>query len=249
MDADRRRLRMPVDLGVCPVQEVHDLDVPPAGVHRMGRQLLDGHDLAAQGVQLLVEEPVYALVLITQDEGVVRVRRAALQSEQDQVVKALDDIAAFLGPAPRRVLPARYRHVGHALGERVRSRAGEGLGGPARAGAGVLVELPRLAPDDPCLGDHLGHADVVEVDVGHRREKRLDHEAVDLPVDRPEAARTVRVHRNSLCCVDQKVLKVRNLPGLAAHPHHGAACPLGSLLTLVTEHRNSPSFLSKSTGL
>ena len=86
------------------------------------------------------------------------------------------------------------------------------------------------------LADQADQTLAVEVDIGQGREDRLAGKEVDLAIDDTVLAGGMGIKAQPLDCVDEQVLKVGNLRGLAADSDGGTGDSFGGLFTLITKH-------------
>ena len=205
---------MAVRAGVRRVEQAHDLEVDLADLQRLAEQRADVLRVRAQPGERLVEERVDLVAFLPENLRVVRVRRDAFQAVDDEFLQAGDVVAErFLAAQDGDLLaPGESRLCGSAR-RLPRRRAGERLGRLARGRAGVLVFRLHARADLGGLDDHAAQGGRVEVDVGQRREHRLDREDVRLVVLHAQFPRPRRVHGKALARVDQQVLQVPRLPG------------------------------------
>ena len=138
---DLRRDGIAVSLGICRVEQPHDLEVDLAALQRKSQQVVGRHGLLGQALQGLVEERVYAFVLFPEDQRVVGVGGHPLQAVDDQPVQPSRIRAELLDLQ----LGGNRFSLVHESADAARGSPGRGslkfFRGLAAFGAGILVKL------------------------------------------------------------------------------------------------------------
>ena len=237
-DAHSGRDRMAVRAGVRRVEQAHDLEVDLADLQRLAEQRADVRRVRAQPGERLVEERVHLVAFLPENLRVVRVRRDAFQAVNDEFLQAGDVVAERLLAAQDGDLLDLAVQALRVSRRLPRRRAGKRLGRLARGLAGGLVFRLHARAHFGGLGDHAAQGGRVEIDVGQRREDRLDRENVRLMVLHTQFPRARRVHGKALARVDQQVLQSSDFRVLPAHPADRARDSFRRLLALIAKHCN-----------
>eukprot|EP01084_Bolivina_argentea_P262776 444515_1 len=224
------------------VQQSHRPDVDLAGLQQALKRLAEVELLLArQQVQRAVHELVDVVVLLVVHQAVVGVCGDTLQAVHEHLGDAGRGLRRRVGEA------GEHTDVLAALHERLHVRERVVLDGHGRVGlllrrhvlglAQRLVLAARLVRHHLQLAGDRHEARLVEVDVGQRREQRVQRVAVRLGVLLgAHQAELVHVEAEHLRLLHRQVLQGRDTRRLAAHADLVAALALEGLLALEAEH-------------
>ena len=198
-----------VAFGVSLIQKRHALEVFLANLHHDRQQFLHAPVLA-NGEKRLGKEAVHLVIGIPQDQGVMCIRCHAAHAKQNKRLQASD----ILIGAPKQI---------HII------VAGASAGGSAACAVGCQPRLFGMY-----AADQFPNRFFVEVHIGDRGEKSLDHQMPDL---RRCLHTAVRGSGQSNQSASQFILKLCNIGSLAAHPRFSGAAGAGCrLLALKAKH-------------
>ncbi len=230
------RQRVAIGAGVGRVEQGENADRDLAALQVEGQQFVENRLGPGQILERLVEEGVNGLILLAEDPGVGGIGRRTLDAVGQQFLQTGDILAEFLDATEDSDGLALADQPGDVAGRAPGRGAGKLGDGAAGLQAGGLVKPLGLLADFGGPPEQFGHAVFVEVDVGHRREQGIGHEAVDVEVMDAFLGGEVGVLGNPLGGVDQKILQGGDFVGLAADADVGAAGSVGGLFTLITKH-------------
>ena len=232
-ELDRGRYRMAVPLDVRLVEEFHREVVDPAGFHRQPDALVQVETVVQQGCKRLVREGVDLLRFLSEGAGMVCVGGIPLDPVGDHLAHRVDVLIDLEVLDP--VQLSQFDLAGPVGRKLPVPRGGRWEPGEGTA-VGLIEQRPGSFAHAHAFRDEAGDGVGVEIDVGHRGEQGVDHEAVDLLVPGSKSPGKVRPVGDSFQRVDQQVLQYRDIGLLAADPDGGAAGAFGGLLALETEH-------------
>ena len=237
-EGDRRGDRLAVGAGVGRVEDLHRPEVHLAAFHHQGQRLVELQFFVEDRGEPLVEEGEDRLVLLPEDQRVVRVGGHPLEPEQERMLER-EDIRIGGGvraDADRFALEDEPRKIGRRF---ECGRPAREIGGDARRAE--LLQKPVAEGRRPV--DQNLKPGRVEIDVREGRKHGLAGKDIGLVVPDPRLPRRGRGLPETHHDVYQKILQRGHVRELPAHPGFGASFPFGRLFTLIAKHGVPPYLL------